>query len=58
MPLFYLAKLLAANGNVDEAFEFLTRAREAGFDDFNRVRSDPDFLAVVEDERFQTLFGE
>jgi len=58
MPLFYLAKLLAANGNVDGALEFLTRAHEAGFDDFDRVRSDPDFLAVVEDERFLTLFGE
>ena len=58
MPLFYLAKLLAANGNVDGALEFLARAREAGFDDFDRVRSDPDFLPVVEDERFQTLFGE
>ena len=32
MQRFYIAKLLAANGHVDAALEFLRRAREAGFD--------------------------
>jgi predicted TPR repeat methyltransferase len=57
MQRFYIAKLLAANGHVDAALEFLRRAREAGFTDFDRVRQDPDFKAVVEDARFEVLFG-
>jgi len=52
---FYLAKLLAANGQTDAAIEFLRRAKEAGFRDFARVRSDPDFRAVVADPRFAEL---
>jgi tetratricopeptide (TPR) repeat protein len=55
MQRFYLAKLLAANEQVDAAIEFLRRAREAGFRDFDRVRSDPDFRAVVADPRFAEL---
>jgi tetratricopeptide (TPR) repeat protein len=57
MQRFYIAKLLAANGHVDAALEFLVRAREAGFDDLDRVRQDPDFQAVVGDARFEVLFG-
>ena len=52
---YYLAKLLAANGQTDAAIEFLRRAKEAGFRDWARVRSDPDFRAVVQDPRFQEL---
>jgi len=52
---FYLAKLLAANGQKDRALEFLRRAREAGFRDFDRVKSDPDFRAVVADPGFKEL---
>jgi tetratricopeptide (TPR) repeat protein len=52
---YYLAKLLAANGQKDAAIDFLRRAKEAGFRDFARVRSDPDFRAVVQDPRFQEL---
>jgi hypothetical protein len=58
MQRFYIAKLLAANGHLDASLEFLQRAKEAGFDDFDRVRSDPDFESVVEDARFKVLFGE
>jgi len=54
---YYLAKLLAANGQTDAALEFLRRAKEAGFRDFSRVRSDPDFRAVVADPRFKELVG-
>jgi hypothetical protein len=57
MQRFYIAKLLAANGHVDAAFDFLVRAREEGFADFDRVRQDPDFRDVVEDPRFESLFG-
>jgi tetratricopeptide (TPR) repeat protein len=52
---FYLAKLLAANGQTQTAIDFLARAREAGFRDFDRVRKDPDFRAVVADPRFKEL---
>ena len=52
---FYLAKLLAASGRTDSALDFLRRAKEAGFHDWRRVRSDPDFRAVVQDPRFQEL---
>jgi hypothetical protein len=58
MQRFYIAKLLAANGHVDAALEFLVRAREAGFTDFERVRKDPSFESVVADARFAVLFGE
>jgi tetratricopeptide (TPR) repeat protein len=49
---FYLAKLLATNGQTDAAIDFLRRAKDAGFHDFDRVRSDPAFKAVVADPRF------
>jgi Flp pilus assembly protein TadD len=52
---YYLAKLLAANGQVDAAIEFLRRAKEAGFRDFARVASDTDFRAVVADPRYKEL---
>jgi tetratricopeptide (TPR) repeat protein len=55
MQSFYLAKLLATNGQKDAALDFLRRAKEAGFRDFDRVRSDPAFRAVVADPRFQEL---
>ncbi|HXK10079.1 MAG TPA: tetratricopeptide repeat protein [Vicinamibacteria bacterium] len=54
---FYLAKLLAANKQKDAAIEFLRRAKESGFRDFSRVRSDPDFREVVADPRFKELAG-
>lgn len=52
---YYLAKLLAANGQTDSALEFLRRAQEAGFRDCDRVRSDPAFRVVVADPRFAGL---
>ena len=52
---YYLAKLLAGNGQKDSAIDFLRRAKEAGFRDFARVDSDPAFAAVVADPRFKAL---
>lgn len=54
---YHLAKLLAANGQVDQSLEFLRLAREAGFDDFDQVRQDADFETVIEDPRFEALAG-
>jgi tetratricopeptide (TPR) repeat protein len=52
---FYFAKLSAAAGQVDSALEFLRKAQAAGFRDFEKVREDGDFKAVVSDARFATL---
>ncbi len=52
---YYLAKLLALNGQNDKAIELLRRAREAGFRDFARVESDPDFRTVVQDPRYREI---
>jgi tetratricopeptide (TPR) repeat protein len=52
---YYLAKILAANGQTDAAIDFLRRAKEAGFRDFARVATDPDFRAVVADPRYKEL---
>jgi tetratricopeptide (TPR) repeat protein len=52
---FYLAKLSAASGHVDAALDLLARARSAGFAEFDKVRRDPDFKAVVGDARFATV---
>jgi tetratricopeptide (TPR) repeat protein len=52
---YYLAKLLALNGQNDKALELLRLARAAGFRDFARVAADPDFGSVVKDPRFHEL---
>lgn len=52
---YYLAKLLAQNGQKAEALEMLARARDAGFRDFDRVRADPVFRQVVQDPRFREI---
>jgi tetratricopeptide (TPR) repeat protein len=53
--LYYLAKLFAANGRTDVALELLSKARAAGFSDFQAVRRDADFRAVVADARFGAI---
>jgi tetratricopeptide (TPR) repeat protein len=52
---YYLAKMLATNGQKEAALEFLRRAKEAGFHDFRRVESDSVFRAVVQDPRYREL---
>jgi tetratricopeptide (TPR) repeat protein len=52
---FCFAKLTARTGQVDAAIEFLRRAQLAGFRDFGKVRSDPDFKGVVPDQRFAAI---
>jgi tetratricopeptide (TPR) repeat protein len=49
---FIFAKLVAADGDVDQALELLGLARENGFRDFGKVERDPDFASVVEDPRW------
>ena len=49
---YIYAKLVAADGDVDNALELLGIAREHGFRDFGKVESDPDFASVVQDPRW------
>jgi tetratricopeptide (TPR) repeat protein len=52
---YYLAKMFAASGQAEVALQFLLKAEAAGFRDWAKVRSDPDFKALAEDPRFQQL---
>ena len=54
MEVFYIAKICAANGQIEAALTFLRRASDAGLD-FDRVARDPDFKEVVADPRYQQL---
>lgn len=49
---YIYAKLVAADGDVDNALELLGVAREHGFDDLASVERDPDFASVVQDPRW------
>jgi Tfp pilus assembly protein PilF len=55
VQFFYFAKLCAAAGQVDQALDWLRKAVEAGFKDFSKVESDPDFKIVVQDPRYKQL---
>jgi tetratricopeptide (TPR) repeat protein len=54
MEVFYVAKICAANGQIESALAFLRRASDAGLD-LDRVTRDPDFKEVVADPRYQQL---
>jgi pentatricopeptide repeat protein len=42
----------ARKGDLDHAFSWLDRAREAGFDDDSTLAGDPDLDALRDDPRF------
>jgi tetratricopeptide (TPR) repeat protein len=50
---YFLAKVLASHGQIDAAFDFLERARQAGYSGFGRIADDPDFAGLVKDPRFE-----
>jgi tetratricopeptide (TPR) repeat protein len=52
---FYYAKVFAAKGDMDRAMSYLNRAVEEGFSEFDKIRSEPAFKALSEDERFLKL---
>lgn len=52
---FYLAKVFAANGDKDRAISYLYRAYEEGFKDIEKLKAEPSFAALLEDERFLKL---
>ncbi len=55
MQYYYFAKLCASKGRVDAALLFLRKAHELGFQDFNKVRRDPDFRDVVVQTAFASI---
>jgi len=52
---FFFAKINAANGQVEEAVRFLSKAFERGFKDCAMISRDADFQKVQKDERFRQL---
>lgn len=53
---YYLyAKVLAAQGDVEKALEYLVKAHAEGFTDFRKVEGDRDFATLVVDPRYAAL---
>ncbi len=52
---FYYAKVFAAQGDKDRAISYLSRAIEEGFKEIDKIRADPAFKVLAEDERFLKL---
>lgn len=50
---FTYAKIYAQKGAVEKTLEYLTRAKQAGFHDWNRIMTEKEFEAVREDPRIQ-----
>jgi tetratricopeptide (TPR) repeat protein len=55
---FFVAKMLAGNGQPGTALEFLLKAQAGGFRDWRRVEQDPAFRALQDDPRFRRLLHE
>jgi tetratricopeptide (TPR) repeat protein len=49
---YFMARLLASSGRVDQAIESLKQAIAEGFTDIARVRKEPDFDPIRDDRRF------
>ena len=52
---FLCAKVAAAHGDVERAFDFLKKAQSAGFNEFAKVERDTDFASIVKDPRYAAL---
>jgi tetratricopeptide (TPR) repeat protein len=52
---FYLAKMFAGVGDKDRAISLLYKAYEDGFKDVDKIKKDPAFSDLLDDERFQRL---
>jgi hypothetical protein len=53
---FMAAKVAALIHNPDEVFNALKQAKELGFKDINRLKSDPDIKPYLQDARIKSLF--
>jgi tetratricopeptide (TPR) repeat protein len=54
---FYLAKVFASLGRVDEAVRSLRRALEDGFKDRKRILDDPDFIKISQNPAYVELMN-
>jgi len=54
---FYLAKVFASLGRVDEAVHSLRRALEDGFKDRKRILNDPDFVKISQEPAYVELMN-
>jgi Flp pilus assembly protein TadD len=52
---FNLAKLFAVNGDKDRAISYLYKAVEEGWKDLEKIKTEPAFLALADDVRYQQL---
>jgi hypothetical protein len=52
---FYMAKMFASAGDKDRAISMLYKAYEDGFKDIEKIKKEPAFNELVDDERFQKL---
>lgn len=57
VPLYNMACVLAATGDLERAEAFLTRALEKGFVDFQQLASDPHLAALREREVYHRLMA-
>ena len=54
---FTVAKLYAKMGYSDRSLEYLKKAMEAGYKDFNNVYKDVEFAELRKDKRFTELMA-
>jgi tetratricopeptide (TPR) repeat protein len=54
---YVLARLYAANGDMDKALFYLRKAMEDGYSDINNVYKDSEFASLRSDERFSELMA-
>ncbi len=52
---FNLAKLFAMNGDKDRAISYLYKAVEEGFKEIDKIKTDPVFMVLADDVRYQQL---
>jgi len=55
MQSYYLAKVFAGAGNKERAISLLYKAYEGGFKDVQKIKAEPAFSDLLEDERFLKL---
>lgn len=55
---YVMAKLFAANGDLDHSLEYLKRSLEDGYPDIDKVYKDAEFAALRKDQRFTELMSQ
>jgi len=58
LAAYNIACCHAVGGDADEAFEYLNKAVEFGFTDFDQYVSDPDLESLHDDSRWESLMGD